>query len=89
MIAYGARVAVSNVPHGSVNSGVSGTGTEADGEVDGEADADREEAAADVPRPSGTSFPEGTMITNAATATRIAAPRKAMSQRTFRTLPFS
>jgi hypothetical protein len=66
---------------------VSGTGAEADAEAD--ADADREEAAADVLRPSGTSFPEGTMITNAATATRIAAPRKAMSQRTFRTLPFS
>ncbi|MGC5009566.1 hypothetical protein ACLQ2R_02255 [Streptosporangium sp. DT93] len=80
-----------------MNSVVSGTGAEGDtDDEDGEGaedaedaeDADREEAA-DVLRPSGEPSPDGVIITNAATATRIAAPRKAMSQRTFRTLPFS
>ncbi|GAA4181901.1 hypothetical protein GCM10022252_06980 [Streptosporangium oxazolinicum] len=82
MIAYGQRIVVSNVPHGSVNSATSGTGTEG---VPDEVEGD---VASDEPPAVGESFPADVVITNAATLARITTPRKAMSQRTFRTLPF-
>ncbi|GAA3415565.1 hypothetical protein GCM10018952_40540 [Streptosporangium vulgare] len=87
-MAYGHRIVVSNVPHGSVNSATSGTGTEGEaegeeGEDEGEGDAPSDELPA-----VGEPFPVGVVTTNAATPARIATPRKAMSQRTFRTLPF-
>jgi hypothetical protein len=82
-MAYGQRIVVSNVPHGSVNSATSGTGTEGATEGEGEGDAASDELPA-----VGEPFPVGVVTTNAATPARIATPRKAMSQRTFRTLPF-
>ncbi|GAA2850913.1 hypothetical protein GCM10010517_08450 [Streptosporangium fragile] len=78
MTAYGDGMAVSNVPQGSVNSVDFGTGTAADPEGD---------ATGELPL-LGVLSPIGTTSTTAATAAMIATPRKAMSQRTFRTLPF-
>ncbi|GGK80991.1 hypothetical protein Ppa06_56160 [Planomonospora parontospora subsp. parontospora] len=85
--AYGARIAVSNVPHGSVKGVEVGVG---DGEEEGGAAADDvAEAACDRSAAGPPGSPERRTITTAATAARIATPRRAVSQRTFRTLPFS